>query len=197
MGKIKYWSLVLLLMMTTGLVSAQTKSLQNTWQFRSFNTIGLLEGQAGSAFQLQTVNGAQYNSWFAGLGLGLDYYRYRTIPLFLDLRKEFGKTVNKLFVYADMGIGFSWLTDQQKNIYYSDDHYGNGLYNDLGIGYKLSVGKNSGLLISLGYSYKKLTETYPNYYNQTYWNGTMNINPQTQQINYSLNRLSIKVGWQF
>src|ERR1700712_5956221 len=105
MKKIKQWLFICLL---TGLVffaHAQKKST-TPWNFHSINNIGLLEGQTGSSFQIQTVNGAQYKSWFAGIGLGLDYYRYRTVPLFLDLRKEFGKSSNRLFLYADMGVSF-------------------------------------------------------------------------------------------
>ena len=68
-------------------------------RFQSVINIGLLEGEKGSAFQLQTINGIKYKSWFVGAGVGLDYYRYRTIPLFAELRKEFLKSANKIFVY--------------------------------------------------------------------------------------------------
>src|SRR5450432_2856838 len=95
---------------------AQQKTVPDRWQFHSVNSVGLLEGQTGSSFQLQTINGAQYRSWFAGIGLGLDFYRYRTIPLFLDIRRQFGRSTNKLIVYADMGINFFWLTDNEKRL---------------------------------------------------------------------------------
>lgn len=98
----------------SGLVSAQQKTKTCPWQFHSINNVGLLEGQTGSAFQLQSINGMQYKSWYAGIGLGLDFYRYRTIPLFLDIRKEFGSGSNKFFAYADGGVNFVWLTDNEK-----------------------------------------------------------------------------------
>jgi hypothetical protein len=160
--------------------------------------VGLLVGQTGNAFQLQTINGAQYRSWFAGAGVGLDYYRFRTIPLFLDLKKEFGRSSNKLFVYADGGVSFSWVSDDEK-LGYVDDHFSNGFYSDLGFGYKSAVGKNNALIISLGYSYKKLTETYtsPFYYFTDPYNTDPLTSPSKEQINYSLNRLSIKIGWEF
>ncbi len=126
--------------MSTNL-SAQQKTPPSQWQFHSINSVGLLEGETGSAFQLQTINGAQYKSWFTGVGLGLDFYRIRSIPLFADIRKEFGKENNKLFVYADFGINFSWATDQQKTSYVQGDKFSNGFYNDLGLGYKVSAGE--------------------------------------------------------
>ncbi len=82
--------LLILAVCLSVIVSAQQKTGTGNWQFHSINNIGLLEGQTGSAFQLQSINGMQYKSWYAGIGLGLDFYRYRTIPLFIDFRKEFG-----------------------------------------------------------------------------------------------------------
>ena len=200
MQKVKssIWFFSLLLL--AGTVAAQQKTVSKSWGFRSINSIGLLEAENGSSFQLQTVNGARYKSWFAGVGVGLDYYRYRSIPLLLDLRKEFGKSANKVFVYTDLGMNFSWVTDKQKqNYYFPDDHFSNGLYSDLGVGYKLTLGKNNGFLISLGYSYKKITETYQGYIDYPYptYIGNFVAVTQQQKINYSLNRLSIKFGWQF
>src|ERR1700748_880249 len=82
---------------------AQQKSVAMTWQFHSINNIGLLEGQAGAAMPLQTINGLQNKSWVVGAGVGLDDSRFRTLPLFVDIRKEFGTTQSKFFLYADAG----------------------------------------------------------------------------------------------
>jgi hypothetical protein len=195
-SKIRIFILFFLFTAAATIAAAQQKESKSPWHFHSINNIGLLEGETGSAFQLQSINGAQYKSWFGGAGIGIDYYRFRTIPLFFDLRKEFGKNSNKVFVYADLGIGFSWLTDNQKMTYQIDDRYSNGFYSDLGLGYKVAIGKNNGLLISLGYSYKKMTETYTSVY--SYYPFTDFTQPdQTERINFSLNRLSIKLGWAF
>jgi hypothetical protein len=192
--KMRLSILLFLLTIMFKISSAQQKSLAGSWQFHSINNLGLLEGQTGSSFQIQSVNGAQYKSWFAGIGLGLDYYRYRTIPLFVDFRKEFGRSSNKLFVYIDLGISFSWVTDQQKMNYVTYDKFSNGFYSDLGLGYKINVGRSNSLLLSLGYSYKKITETYNLPFIYT---GFPEPEDQIQKINYSLNRLSIKMGWVF
>ena len=199
MYKIKIPFVLAILVLTFTRGSAQQKNPANDWHFQSIANVGLLEGQTGSAFQLQTINGARYKSWFAGVGLGLDFYRFRTIPLFLDIRKEFGSGTNKFFLYADGGISFSWLTDMEKTGYWPDEQFHNGFYNDFGLGYKTSVGKKSALLISLGYSYKKVKETYSSY--NAYIPISLYTEPgpltTKEQINYSLNRLSIKLGWAF
>jgi hypothetical protein len=193
------YSLLFFMLIRTGVSVAQQKVATASWQFHSINSIGLLEGQAGSAFQLQTINGAQYKSWFGGIGLGLDYYRYRTVPLFVDLRKEFGKANNKLFVYSDVGINFGWVTDKQKTQYVIDDKFNNGFYTDLGFGYKVNLGKNGGLMLSLGYTFKKVIETYksPIYFYGNPINSEPPLNDQTIQYSYSLDRVTIKIGWEF
>jgi hypothetical protein len=202
MYKIKILFLLNLIFIIISSCSGQQKKASDSWSFQSIANVGLLEGETGSAFQLQTINGVRHKSWFAGLGLGLDYYRYRTIPLFIDIRKEFGKGPGKLFVYADGGISFQWLTDGEKTGYWQDDKYHSGFYSDFGFGYTRSIGNKSALSISLGYSYKKLSETYldsyPYYYPANYiYTDTPPQNASNDQINYSLNRLSIKLGWMF
>lgn len=195
MFNIRLFIFPVIFMLGFGTVSAQQKPPAGSWQFHSINNLGLLEGQAGSSFQLQTVNGVQYKSWFAGVGVGLDFYRYRTIPLFADLRKEFGNGANKIFLYADLGVSFSWVTDDEKMSYMPDDHFSNGFYDDFGVGYKMSVGKRNALLMSLGYSYKKIVETYNDgvYFDYPPAGGYNN----SEQIDSYLNRLSIKFGWTF
>jgi hypothetical protein len=175
-----------------GKISAQQKVAAQVWQFHSINNIGLLEGQTGSAFQIQSINGMQYKSWYGGIGVGLDFYRYRTMPLFIDFRKEFGSSINKFFAYADGGVNFCWLTENEKNMYLMDDHFDTGFYTDLGLGYKIGVGRTYHLLFSIGYSLKKLKETYNTYY---YFPPDIKINKD--EINYSLNRLTMKIGWEF
>ena len=101
-------------------------------------------------------------------GIGLDYYRYRTIPLFLDLRKEFFSGPDKLFVYADAGVSFAWVSDNQKSGYI-DEKFSNGFYDDFGLGYKRVIAKHSAIILSLGYSYKKLSQTYNQYNFYTDW----------------------------
>jgi hypothetical protein len=195
MFKIRLYIFSVIFMLGIRSASAQQKPSADTWQFHSINNLGLLEGQAGSSFQLQTVNGVQYKSWFGGVGVGLDFYRYRTIPLFADLRKEFGHGANKVFLYADLGVSFSWVTDDEKMAYMPDDHFSNGFYDDFGFGYKMPVGKSNAFLISLGYSYKKIVESYNDgvYFDYPPAGGYNH----SEQIDSYLNRLNIKVGLAF
>lgn len=158
-----------------------------------FNTMvqgGLLEGERGSAFQVKAINGFVYKTWTGGIGVGLDYYHTRTIPVFLDVRKSFGKGTRTPFVYASGGPNFPWLKD--------DESYGlkpkAGLYIDAGVGYQMPVMKSSAFFFSTGYSQKSFKEKetqdviitiypMPPYYGRTF--------------EYTLRRLSIQVGLRF
>ena len=110
--------------------------------------------------QLQTVQGIRYGKWFAGIGAGLDYYHMRTIPLFLDIRREFFNKKNAPFLYADGGYNFAWARDRDKSEW-SNISFDGGLFYDVGLGYRIgTASKQNGFLISAGYSFKYLRESH-------------------------------------
>ena len=138
------------------LFSLSANAQKSKINFNSINTFGVAAGESKLSGLLQTVNGVMYNHWFAGIGAGLDYYTYRTIPLFFDLRRDIGK-LNKGFIYADLGYNIPWKEKPGKEIsFYNSYHFTNGFYNDIGIGYKMNFKESSSFLFSAGYSYKKV-----------------------------------------
>lgn len=195
MRTVQFGITLLLLICVAGNTAAQQKKPAPLWRFHSINNIGLLEGEAGSAFQLQTINGVQYKSWFAGAGLGLDYYRFRGSPIFLDVRKMFPLSTNTFFVYGDIGIHASWLTEKQRNsnsyIAVLSD-FNNGLYTDAGAGYQICLGNKGALLISAGYSFKSIRGTQVDYTPLSY-DGP----PAITRLRYDLSRISVKMGLKF
>ena len=101
--------------------------------------MGILEGDAGKTFgQIQLVNGIQQNAWFYGLGVGIDYYgSKRSIPLFVDVKRNLKKGNKTSFVFVAAGYNFSWLRAGEKNIIWDMDYIASGaLYYETGIGYK-------------------------------------------------------------
>jgi hypothetical protein len=129
--------------------------------FRSQNYVGLLEGDTGSSWQVQTINGFQTGTWFAGVGTGLDFYRYRTVPLFLSVNKSIKSTGNSFYFLSDGGFNFAWVDKEPRSRFndYISDKFIPSLYWNGGIGYKAMIGKKEdAVLISLAYSYKRLKE---------------------------------------
>src|SRR5262245_10910836 len=98
--------IAIIIMSTTALAQRHTT-------FSSQNYVGLLEGEQGSKFQLQTINGIKYKTWFAGLGTGIDWYYRRSVPAFMSLNKDFlirGK--RNFFIATDVGANFPWLVEK-------------------------------------------------------------------------------------
>ena len=192
--KMKYFFLVLLMPVT--LVSFGQKK-NATYKFHSINNILLINGNNATTAGLQSINGFQKDNLFAGVGIGLDYYLYRTVPLFADFRYEFGKTKNKFFAYADGGVNFDWVEEEYNDgpIFIWDgsrntSEFHNGAYTDVGLGYMVGTKKGGGLVLSLGHSYKSLEKTI----SYQDWRTQETI---TDVYNYNLNRIVLKVGWKF
>ena len=72
--------------------------------FHSLQQVGLINGRGAVSASLQSINGFEAGDWFAGIGLGLDFYRYRSVPLFADVKRYFKiANGNRLFIYGDGG----------------------------------------------------------------------------------------------
>lgn len=185
----KNFILLLLLAFCVGTTSAQTKP-----GFRSQNYLGLIEGRAGSAFQFQTINGVQYGTWFGGLGAGLDWYLYRSMPVFLSLNKDFKAGNRTFFLSLDGGTNFAWEKRKSEWGEFEASKFYPRFYGGMGIGYKAGLKNNKDAVIfSLGYSYKQLRERQTKY--------AYCYNPPCQityeYYDYKTNRVSLRLGWQF
>src|SRR5882672_7646929 len=120
---------------------AQGKKEKAQWKFHSINQLGWLKGESASTILAQTIQGFQHRSWFGGIGAGIDPYHLRGIPVFVDIRKEWGSEKNAFFLYGDAGIHFAWLKDNQKDAYAHGvpAEISNGFYTDIGLGYKAKI----------------------------------------------------------
>ena len=164
--------------------------------FASNNYVGILEGDDGSAFQLQTINGYRFNGWFAGLGLGLDYYRLRSVPFFLSLKKDFSLKNRGFYVTLDGGTNFAWVEDEENQNRWSpyiSREWRPRLFWGSGLGYKFGLKNNDAVLLNLGYSFKRMHEV-----RQV---PTMCINPPCptteESYDYQLKRVSLRLGYEF
>ena len=170
-------------------------SKKKTYSFHSINCLGLANGSTGFSPAMQTVNGFLSGPWFAGIGLGLDYYQYRTVPFFADVRYEYGKKNNKVFAYADAGINFSWTQDNLKYVSTiwngnRSNNFNNGFYTDAGIGLTSLIKNGNALILSLGISRKTLEE-------KISYDDWRSNKPQTDIYTYRLNRVILKTGFRF
>jgi hypothetical protein len=161
--------------------------------FSSVNQTGLLYGTNGAYYQLQTINGIKYKTWFAGIGVGVDPYFRTGYPVFVDLRKDLINKRATPFLYADVGVHIVKDNNDQVNQWYEND-YSNGAYTDVGIGYKFAVFSKLQGVVSAGYSYKNVNRK-NKYLGNNCASGRCYDNYDTYK-DY-LHRGTIKIGFQF
>jgi hypothetical protein len=169
---------------------------QSKYKFHSQNYLGVLEGNEPSSFQVQSVNGFQRGTWFGGIGTGIDYYFFRSVPLFLSFSKYLTPKERSIFFSVDGGTNFVWdkSTARDYNAFRSDGHFKPSLYFGGSAGYRIGLkNKRDAVLLNIGYSAKYMEETMTS--------TTFCIVPPcpyfTEKFNYHLSRVSLKVGWQF
>lgn len=170
----------------------QASAQKSGFTFQTSVQGGLLEGESGSAFQLQTINGFQRKTWSAAVGVGLDYYHTRSIPLFANVRKALGDNAKTPFLYLSGGYHFPWLREEDK--YWGETKAKGGLYFDAGIGYQIPVLKKTAMFFTAGFSQKNYTRTERDGAVITIWPMPA---PQTRVFEHTLRRLSIQTGVRF
>ena len=174
-------------------ISIVAPAQKRTIQFRSINQGAILFGKSELNGAIQTVNGIQFSNWFVATGIGLDFYRYKSLPVFFDARRCLGKD-KKGFLYADLGYNFPLKNLPGKEVdYYTSYYFVGGIYTDVGIGVQVPIHKKSFLLFSLGYSSKRMeikTTSYLCGIVAPCW-------VDYSKYDYNLNRIVLKAGLAF
>jgi hypothetical protein len=132
------------------------KSNTNKISFGSVNQVGVVTGVDRDALIVQTINGISYKSWSAGVGIGIDGYSERTVPLFVDVRKSIGSGYSKPFFYVDGGVNFGWLNFIQRENHSFPQYQQPSMYYDAGMGWNIPIGDKTGFIVSAGYTIKQL-----------------------------------------
>lgn len=145
---------------------------------------GLLHGAMEPSWQLQMINGIKFKTFAFGIGVGLDHYYFKTVPVFVDVRKNIFDKTNTPFVYADLGTNFP--TEKNSSDMWRDRDFEKGSYYDLGFGHLWGMNKGGAFMVSIGYTQKRITE-----------NSLYSWAPRYESIDYTLRRLSIKAGLSF
>ena len=162
---------------------------QSKLKFKTINQFGVALGASQNATQFNSINGVGYKTFSAGIGVGFDSYYFKTVPVFLDLRKNIFNREHTPFVYADAGYNFpkgiEYVTQWEKST------YSGGVYYDLGIGYQIPLAGKLALNMSVGYSQKNLDET------KEYSLWGMPNETRMEYYNYTFRRATIKLALSF
>ncbi len=189
---IKKTSFLLLLMILTYYVTT-AQTTKSKWHFKSTNLIGNLLGEQGSKFSMQSINGFSKNSWMVGIGVGIDPYGYSSIPVFLDIRKSFGKKAWQPYVYTDAGPSFPLSNPDLPKTWQSGlpgFDLNTGWVAEFGIGVQKKIAGNTQFVLQFGYSQK--------YYSFNSHQGNFgfisSIWPETSTYEYQYRRWAVRMG---
>ena len=153
----------------------------------------LLKGNSQNSNAFLFTNGLSYKSWTAGVGAGIDNYVYRSLPLFIDIKKSFGHHPIQPFINASAGMNINEAKTSQKFQYdgYPSVNYKNGFYAKAMAGISLPVYKRLRIFVDAGYSYKTTRVDYTTY---IYSPDAMEI---TNTDIYHFHRWNLSVGFLF
>ena len=162
--------------------------------FSSQISAGIVEGEQNTSFHVEIVNGIRYKTWFGGIGTGLDYYYFRSIPIYLSGVKYLSPRNHSFFIQGDAGVNFAWEEDQFFDRWNEiSSEFKPGLYWNGSIGFATGLDKKNSFSFGLGYSHKNLK--------QIKEMAVMCFNPPCENsfetYKYNLKRLTLRIGWQF
>lgn len=189
--------LLLALLLATDIYSQKTNQSSTLYITPQ---VGLLNGDHAVSAQVVLSGGMKTRTWSYGIGAGVDYYKIRSAPLFIELKKDFGRKETPLFAYLQLGANIAWplSSDYRENMYSSwfgntSTRFQGGMYQEFGIGYTGWYTKKKGVWISLGYSTKTMAEfydkvIYPDFppYDR--------VTKTERKLAYTFNRLVLKIG---
>jgi len=167
-----------------------SKSSKERVHFRSSFLAGVLEGEKGGYFQMQLINGIKYKTMFAGIGIGLDHYYIRSVPIVLQIEKDFSAGPSRPYLYGNAGLNIPWATNNQEQTGMKSNWI-----SEFGLGYKFPISSKNLLFFNAGYEIKHLRQIVPGW--------PVTSDPQFYYLNYdqhysyTFRMLSVKAGISF
>jgi hypothetical protein len=142
------------------LISLKNIAQQKPIQFSSINMAGISHGKAGGYLNLQTINGISNKKSFAGIGIGVDWYKYKSIITTLELRNYL---LQKKHFGINAGIGYNFPFNNTPDFMVNDTYYSpsfsGGLYTNAGLFYQFKLFKKFSGIINPGFAFKKVSLT--------------------------------------
>ena len=185
--------LIYIFLLVSVINAGAQESIKSKKIFSSQISAGITEGEQGTSFHIETLNGIRYKTWFGGIGTGLDYYYFRSVPIYLSAIKYLSPRNHSFYVQGDGGLNFAWGDETFRAWNEIDSKFKPGPYWNGSIGFVTGLDRKNSFSFGLGYSYKFLKEVREM--------AVQCFNPPCENsfetYRYNLNRLTLKLGWQF
>lgn len=149
----KWWVIVLLLPFASLSQEKETKKDIPRLNLHVIVSGGVAAGEKSTKAVAQLSGGLMFGPFFTGAGVGVDFYHFKTIPVFADLRYSFGPK-KALFVYANGGYNFVAGRNLEPVFARTKDILKGGLYLDGGFGIQAIASPKDRVGVSFGFSSK-------------------------------------------
>ena len=145
--------------------------------------------KASTNFTIQTFNGIKvYKNLAVGATVGVDWFsNYQIVPISLGVRVTSGDSKSKkvkTFLGIDAGYGFMWLNDKMAD----NQEIKGGLAINPMVGLLIPTGGNANFTLSIGYKHNSFNTKISNRINES---------PYTNEMDYNLNRMAVRLGINF
>jgi hypothetical protein len=150
---------------------------------------------------VSTTHGIRFKSHSVSFGAGIDFYRFRSVPVFIDIKKFISIGSLQPYIQASAGLNIAWPTSEQmlaprwwSGWWGASDtmSFSNGFYSKAVAGIVFNPKSPVKISAVAGWSLKSITTRYF----EEVWNGTTTVfEPRTSV--YKLNRLYIGIGVAF
>ncbi len=151
--------IILLLLLSTSCIANAQKKIHYSGSIEG----GILRGSNPANGFVFTTQGIACNQYTFGVGSGIDFYPFRSIPLFVDVKRKFSNKAVAPFVQAAAGINFTSSNSKDAKMIYqyaTGGHFGNGFFAKVGGGLIFRAQKKLKISLSAGYSYKTSSYKY-------------------------------------
>jgi hypothetical protein len=159
--------IILLLLLSTSCCTNAQKKIRYSGSVEG----GILKGSNPANGFVFTTHGITYNQYTFSIGSGIDFYTFRSIPLFVDVKRRFSNKAIVPFVQASAGINFTSSNSTDAKMIYQyagGGHFNNSFFGKAGGGLIFREQKKLKVSLSAGYSYKASTYKYQAF-NGTPW----------------------------
>lgn len=135
---------------------------------------GILKGSKPVSSFIFTTQGITYKQYIVSAGSGIDFYPFRSVPLFADVKKKFTSKAIQPFIQAAMGFNFTSAGSSDAKLFYNyaSGHFSNGFFAKGGGGLMFRAQKKWKFTLSAGYTYKTTSYTYKRFTGNP-WAGQM------------------------
>jgi hypothetical protein len=138
-----------------------------------------------------TMQGVQCKRYSFGIGGGVDFYGFSSVPIFVDVKRKFSDKNTQPFIQADAGVNFINTHSQsaKEQYKYEAGSFDNGFFARGGGGLLFRAKKKVNVSLSFSYSYKTTAYNYTPLTDDL-WNRWM----MPLKDNYHFNRWSLGLG---